>query len=49
MSKKMHFWLNAPGVNELNILSRTKLTVKQQDFALPCNINNFGDIKSGGG
>ena len=32
-----------------NILSGTQPIVKQSDFALPCNINNFDGIENGGG
>jgi len=32
-----------------DILSGTKLTVKQQHFASPCNINNFDGIENSRG
>ena len=35
--------------DKLNILSETQLTVKQQDFASSCNINNFDGIEIGRG
>ena len=35
--------------DKLNILSETQLTVRQQDFALSCNINNFDGIENGRG
>ena len=35
--------------DKLNILSETQLTVKEQDFASSCNINNFDGIEKSGG
>ena len=35
-----------PQKKQLNILSGTQLTVKQEDFASPCDISNFDGIEN---
>ena len=45
MSRRMKWLWNH--WKQLNILSGTQLTVKQEDFASPCNISNFDGIENG--